>query len=136
MGGGLPDPGLLGALLCGLPGGTGFSSSRFIKVLGMVKKLAKISIGSGTSWTTWLGPAQGSRTGLSGPSSTSPSSATPWERWSPLSLVLVVGVLPPELHGAPSRGNAGRYTKSSSHRYLPDQPTGPRKLQRVIISFL
>ena len=97
MGGGLPDPGLLGALLCGLPGRTGFSASWFIIVLGMVKKLSKKGIGSGTSWTTWLGPAQGSRMGSTIPSSTSPS--TSFSLWPPLGLVLSVGVLPPELHG-------------------------------------
>ena len=98
MGGGLPDPELLGALLCGLPGGTGFRSSRFIKVvLGRFKKVETIGAGSGTNWTTWLGPAQGSRMGSTIPSSTSPSTSP--SLWPPLGLVLSVGVLPPELHG-------------------------------------
>ena len=87
MGGGLPDPGLLGALVCGLPGGTGFRSSTVIKiVLCGFKKVGIVGAGSG------------SRTGSTTPSSTSPSASS--SLWVPLiGLVLPVSLLSPELHG-------------------------------------
>ena len=78
MGRELPDPGLLGALKCGLPGGTGF---KLPKNIGL-KKVGVLGAGAGT-WSAI-------------PASSSPSASL----WIPLVGLVVpsVGLLPAGLH--------------------------------------
>ena len=81
MGGELPDPGLLGALKCGLPGGTGF---KLPKNIGF-KKVGVLGAGAGT-WSAI-------------PASSSPS------LWIPLVGLVVpsVGLLPAGFHSDDGR---------------------------------